>query len=219
MTTLQIADNIFPQLQLQDSVEKALQLMNDFKVSHLPVVAEEKFLGLIDEEDLTDEDKNVSLEAFQPNFIQASVNANLHFLKAASICTLYKLNLIPVINESNELAGTISSAALINALGNFTGSSENGAIIVLEIERMRFVISEINSIIESDGATLLHLNVATMPVAHLLEVTLQINKKEVSTIIATFERYEYTVTFYSGEELFENEININYNNLMNYLDF
>jgi hypothetical protein len=46
---------------------------------------------------------------------------------------------------------------------------------------------------------------------------LQINKKEVSTIIATFERYEYSVSFYSGEELFENELSSNYNNLMNYL--
>jgi hypothetical protein len=50
-----------------------------------------------------------------------------------------------------------------------------------------------------------------------LEVTLQINKKEISTIIATFERYEYSVSYYSGEELFENEISLNYNNLMNYL--
>jgi hypothetical protein len=71
--------------------------------------------------------------------------------------------------------------------------------------------------VESDGATILHLNVAPHILSHLLEVTLQINKKEISTIIATFERYEYSVTFYSGEELFENEISTNYNHLMNYL--
>ena len=220
MTTLQIADNIFPTLQLQDSVEKALHLMNEFKVFHLPVVAEEKFLGLVYEEALVDhENSNVTLENFQSLFIQSSVNVNLHFLKAASLYNLYKLSMIPVINENNELAGTISAAALINAIGNFCGSSEKGAIIVLEIERTRFAISEINSIIESDGATLLHLNVSSLPVHNLLEVTLQINKKEVSIIIATFERYEYSITFYSGEELFENEINTNYHNLMNYLDF
>lgn len=220
MTTLQIADNIFPQLHLDDSVEKALQLMNDFKVSHLPVVSEEKFLGLVYEEELVDEEeRNVILETFQSHFIQSSVNVNVHFLKAAALYNLYKLSMIPVVNENNELAGTISSAALIRALGNFCGSSEYGAIIVLEIERTRFAISEINSIIESDGATILHLNVSSLPVIHLLEVTLQINKKEVSTIIATFERYEYSVTFYSGEELFENDIDINYQNLMNYLDF
>ena len=46
MTTLQLIDNALPQLQLQDTIAKALQLMRDFKVTHLPVVSEEKFLDL-----------------------------------------------------------------------------------------------------------------------------------------------------------------------------
>ena len=103
-------------------------------------------------------------------------------------------------------------------MGNFCGSSEFGAVVVLEIPRTRFAISEINSVIESDGATILHLNVTPHPVPDLMEVTIQINKKEIATIIATFERYDYSVSYYSGEELFENELSVNYNNLMNYLD-
>lgn len=219
MTTLQLADNIFPLLKLKDSVETVLHLMNDHKTSHLPVVSDGKFLGLISEEDLVDEiNKDTTLDVFQTNFITAAVNARFYFLKAATIYNLYHTNVIPVINEDNELLGTISSKALITEMGNFCGSSEFGAMVVLEMERARFVISEINSIIESDGATILHLNVTPHPVPNLLEVTLQINKKEIATIVATFERYEYTVSYYSGEELFENEINTNYNNLMNYLD-
>jgi len=219
MTTLQLADNIYPLLKLKDSIETALHLMNDHKTSHLPVVADGKFLGLISEEDLVDqENKNTTLDVYQTNFITAAVNAKFYFLKAATIYNLYHTNVIPVINENNELLGTISSKALITEMGNFCGSSEFGAMIVLEMERSRFAISEINSIIESDGATILHLNIIPHPVPDLLEVSLQINKKEVATIIATFERYEYSVVYYSGEELFENEININYNNLMNYLD-
>ncbi|HSV10167.1 MAG TPA: CBS domain-containing protein [Hanamia sp.] len=217
MTTLQLADNIFPSLHLQDTVAIALKLMNDFKTSHLPVVSDEKYLGLIADEDLIDENKNSTLEVFQADFIPASVNAGFHFLKASTINNLYQTNLVPVVNDHNELMGTISSGALITALGNLCGSSEFGAIVVLEIERTRYAISEINSIVESDGAIIVHLNVSPLPVSDLLEITLQINKKEISTIIATFERYEYSVSYYSGEELFENEISTNYNNLMNYL--
>jgi predicted transcriptional regulator len=218
MTTLQLADNIFPLLKLKDSVGMALQLMNDYKTSHLPVVSEEKFLGLISEEDLADEpNKNTSLDVYQTNFITAAVNEKFNFLKAASIHNLYHTNVIPVINENNELLGTISAKALITEMGNFCGSSEFGAIVVLDIERSRFAISEINSIIESDGATILHLNVTPHSVPAFLEVTIQINKKEIATIIATFEKYDYIVSYYSGEELFQNELNLNYNNLMNYL--
>ncbi|MEO8821200.1 MAG: CBS domain-containing protein [Ginsengibacter sp.] len=219
MTTLQLADNIYPLLKLKDPVSTALRLMSEYKTNYLPVVSDGNFLGLIGEEDLVDEeDKNVTLDVFQTNFIPAAVNADFYFLKAATIYNLYHSNVIPVINEKNELLGTISSKVLITELGNFCGSSEFGAIVVLEIERSRFAISEINSIIESDGATLLHLNVSPHPVPDLLEVTLQINKREIATIVATFTRYEYSVSYYSGEELFANEISTNYSNLMNYLD-
>ncbi len=219
MTTLQLIDNTIPQLRLKDSVAKALQLMNDFKITHLPVVSEEIFLGLISEDDLIDEvNKNAAIEFFQNNFIPAAVNANQHFLKAVSIFNLYQTNIIPVINEANEFMGSIRGYALLNALGNFCGANEYGALVVLEMERSRFAISEINSIVESDDAIILHLNISPLPSSQLLEVTLQINKKEISTIIATFERYEYSVVFYSGEELFENDISANYQNLMNYLD-
>jgi acetoin utilization protein AcuB len=68
MTTLQLIDNTIPQLQIHDTLAKALQLMNDFKLTHLPVVSNEKFLGLISEEDLLDEEnKKVTIGFFQLN--------------------------------------------------------------------------------------------------------------------------------------------------------
>jgi hypothetical protein len=50
-----------------------------------------------------------------------------------------------------------------------------------------------------------------------MEVTIKLNKLEVSDIVATFQRHEYNVKYYFGEELFENELKTNYDNLMNYL--
>ncbi|HEV2832424.1 MAG TPA: CBS domain-containing protein [Hanamia sp.] len=219
MTTLQLIDNTIPQLQLHDTVVKALQLMSDFKITHLPVVSQEKFLGLISEEDLLDKkDKKATIEIFKEDFIPASVSASQHFLKAVPIYNLYRTNIVPVINETGEYMGTIRGFDLVNALGNFCGANEFGALVVLEVEPTHLAISEINSIVESDGATILHLNISPMPPSPLLQVTLQINKREISTIIASFERYEYSVAYYSGEELFENDLSTNYQNLMNYLD-
>jgi acetoin utilization protein AcuB len=63
MLTKDLINNNIPRLQLQDSVGKALQLINDFRISHLPVVSEETFLGLISEDDLLDaEDENYLLK-------------------------------------------------------------------------------------------------------------------------------------------------------------
>lgn len=219
MTTLQLIDNSVPQLTSEDTVTKALQLIADFKCTHLPVVDKEKYLGLISEDDLLDKNKpGATIELLLPDLVPAKIPVTQHFLKAVPVCNLYQTNVIPVINETEELLGCIRSFGLMNALGNFCGANEFGGLIVLEMEPSRLAISEINSIVESDGATILHLNISPIATAQMLQVTLQINKREISTIIASFERYEYSVVYYSGEELFENDLATNYQNLMSYLN-
>ncbi len=219
MLASQLNNNIIPQLKLDDTVDKALQLINDFKVSHLPVVSEEKYLGLISEDDLLDADnKKMHIQLLQDDFIDISINENEHFLQAVNISNQYQTSVVPVVNLEKEFLGSISGQNLLRTLGTFSGAQEIGGIIVLEMERSQFIISEISRIVESNEATILHLNTTIQPETGLLTVTIHINKKELSMVVAAFERYEYDVTYYFGEEKFENEIHSNYRHLMNYLD-
>lgn len=219
MLAIELNNNIIPQLQLEDTVGKALQLINDFKVSHLPVVSEEKFLGLISEDDLMDADnKKMHIQLLQDEFIDISIKENEHFLQAVNISNEYQTTVVPVVNEEKEFLGSISGQSLLRTLGNFSGAQVIGGIIVLEMERNQLAISEISRIVESNEATILHLNSTIQPETGLLTVTIHINKKEVSMVVAAFERYEYDVIYYFGEEKFENEIHSNYRHLMNYLD-
>ena len=219
MLAIELNNNIIPQLRLEDTVGKALQLINDFKVSHLPVVSEEKYLGLISEDDLLDADnKKMHIQLLHGEFIDVSIKENQHFLQAVNISNEYQTSVVPVVNEENEFLGSISGQNLLRILGNFSGAQEIGGIIVLEMERSQFTISEISRIVESNEATVLHLNTTIQPETGLLTVTIHINKKEVSMVVAAFERYEYDVIYYFGEEKFENEIHSNYRHLMNYLD-
>ncbi|MEO6455674.1 MAG: CBS domain-containing protein [Ginsengibacter sp.] len=219
MLAVELNNNNIPHLELHDTVAKALQLFSDFKVSHLPVLDEEKFVGLISEEDLLDvHNKNMEIELLQRDFIAASIYENDHFLKAVNISNQFQTTIIPVINFDKELIGTISSQTLLKALGHFSGSEEIGGIIVLEMEKNQFTISELSRIVESNGAQVQHLNTSLQPDTGLLRVTIQVNKKDLSALVASFERYEYSVIHYFGEEKFENEIHSNYRHLMNYLD-
>jgi hypothetical protein len=86
------------------------------------------------------------------------------------------------------------------------------------MERVHFSISEISRIVESNDCTILHLNTTTDAVTGILTVTLHINKKEISALLATFERYEYNVLHQFGTKIFDDTSDINYRNLMNYLD-
>jgi len=219
MLTIELINNNIPRLQLQDTVWKALQLMKDFRVTHLPVVAEEKYLGLVSEEDLLDNEiEKMPIELMQESFINASVHENEHFLNAVKFTNEFDTTVVPVINEEKELEGVITTTELLKALGNFSGTDELGGVIVLEMERSQFSISEISRIVESNDSTILHLNTTMHPETGMFTVTLHINKKEIANIVATFERYDFDVIYYFGNEQFENEIHTNYRHLMNYLD-
>ncbi len=219
MLAQELLNNNLPQLKLTDTVSTALHFMSDFKIAHLPVVSDEKYLGLISEDDLMDEeDQKIAIGFFQNDFMPVSVMSTKHFLNAVSVSNHFQTTIVPVVTESNEFIGSIGAQQLLAAIANFSGANETGAVIELEMERSRFSISEISRIVESDGAVILHLNVIEKPELALLVVTITLNKKEISTIIAAFERYDYTISYYAGEELFENQIDINYKHLMNYLD-
>ena len=219
MLTVELINNNIPRLQLEDTVAKALQLINDFRLTHLPVVSEDKYLGLISEDDLLDaEDDKHTIEYLQKNFIQVSVQDNVHFLNAVNCSNQYETNIVPVINLTNDFAGVVTATDLLKAIGNFAGGNEIGGLIVLEMERTQFGLSEISRIVESNECTILHLNSTVHPDTGMLTVTLHLNNKEISAIVSTFERYDYDVIYFYGNEKFENEIHTNYRHLMNYLD-
>jgi CBS domain-containing protein len=219
MLNNELINHAIPQLQLQDSISRALQLIQEYRLTHLPVVSGNKYLGMIGEDDLFDAgQENSSIGILQDNFITMAVREEEHFLTSLNCFNLFETNIVPVINQQNELMGIITATDLLKALGSYSGSNEMGGIIVIEMDRSRFAISEISRIVESNDATILHLNTTFNAENSLLTVTLQLNKKEIATIVSSFERYEYTIVNYFGDEKFENEIHSNYRHLMSYLD-
>ncbi len=219
MLTAELINDNIPRLQLQDTVGKALRLINDYRVTHLPITVEDKFLGLISEDDLLDaDDEKLTMEVLQEHFNLSYVKENVHFLNAVNYSNQYQTSIVPVVQQGNELVGVITIVDLLKTIGNFSGANEIGGIIVMQMERSQFAISEISRIVESDDATILHLNTILHPDTGLLTVTLHLNKKETTAIVAAFERYEYDVIYNFTDEKFEDNIGTNYRHLMNYLD-
>lgn len=208
-----------PTLSLGDTVLQALQLMADYHVGHLPVIAEEKFLGLVSEDRLLNiEDEQLLLEKFQSDFLSLAVNGNLHFIEAIRLTNEYGLSIMPVVDDDSEWIGAIASADLLRNVGRMYGMDEPGGIIVLELEKREFAFSQISKLVETNDAHITQLNTYFDNNLGVLLVTLKINKLEISDIVATFQRYDYSVKYYFGEELYENELKSNYDHLMNYLN-
>ena len=218
MLNIQLISSSLPVLSLSDTVYHAQQLMADYHLMQLPVTNHETYIGLISEDDLLNSQDDQTLEHLEPLFLKLSVKASSHFVEAVQLCNSYGLSVIPVVEKEMEWAGAISASDLLKYLGRMTGTDEPGGIIVLELEKANFSFSEICKLVETNDAQITQLNTFFDTQLQLLYVTIKLNRFEVSDIVATFQRYEYTVKYYFGEELYENELRINYDHLMNYLN-
>ena len=207
-----------PTLNLEDQVAQALELMSEFHVSQLPVVANDKYLGLVFEDDLMNVDENAALKSLDTHFSKVSANANTHFIESVQTVNDYNLSIVPVVDKENEFIGVIATDTLLRELGKITGASEPGGVIVLEMEQRNFSFSELSKLVETNDAQITQLNTHWDSNSSSFLVTLKINKFEISDIVATFQRYEYQVKYYFGEELYVNELKSNYDHLMNYLN-
>ncbi|HVG13061.1 MAG TPA: CBS domain-containing protein [Flavisolibacter sp.] len=216
MLTRDLISNSIPYLHLHDKVYHALQLMNDYHVAHLPVVAEETYLGIISEELLLHSDDEQFLSELPISDGGTVVQGNDHFLKAIQIAVQYKLSIVPVLQEK-QMLGIVTYNDLLRNTSDFMSLNDPGGLIVLEIEGKDYSLAEINRIVESNDAQITQVNTYLDPASSTTQVTIRVSKLEVSDIISTFQRYEYSVKYYFGEELYENELRSNYDNLMNYL--
>lgn len=216
MLTRDLISNSIPYLHKDDKVYHALQLMNDYHVAHLPVVDNESYLGIISEEQLLQSDDQLNISQLQVSDHTTSVQAGDHFLKAIQMAVINKLSIVPVVQEK-KLLGIVTYNDLLRNASDFLSLSQPGALIVLELDTKDYSFNEINRIVESNDAQITQLNTFTDPENGGTQVTIRVNKLEVSDIISTFQRYEYNVKYYFGEELYENELRTNFDNLMNYL--
>lgn len=207
-----------PTLTLNDSVFQALELMSEYHITQLAVVVGDKYQGLVFEEDLMNVDNTSLLETIHSHFSKVSVRAHTHFIESIQTANDYNLTIIPVIENENDFLGVIPATELLKQLGKITGASEPGGLIIIEMDQRNFSFAEISKLVETNDAQITQLNTYWDNNLEAFFVTLKINKFEISDIVATFQRYEYEVKYYFGEELYENELKDNYDHLMNYLN-
>lgn len=218
MLASQIIHSGFPAINLFDKISLALQLMDEYDVLHLPVLSEEKYTGLISKDDLLDADERNQVATMESSLQKVSVKGDEYFLSALRIIADHELSLLPVVTGQSELSGVITARDLLRRLSSFVGNDDKGGIIVLETEKRNFSFGEVNRLVETNDAYITQLNTCTEPDTGLVVVTLKVNKIEVSDIVATFQRYDYAVRYYFGEETYTNELKENYNHLLSYLN-
>jgi acetoin utilization protein AcuB len=207
----------YPVLNTADKFYTVLQFMDDYEVQHLPVEVDGKFAGLVAKADLLDENDASTVATLENQLAREAVFEDAHFTEAIKIAVRHQLSIIPVITRGQKLTGAIHMNELLRAVSVFMSVEEPGGMIVLEMDKRHFSFGEISRLIETNDAYVTQLNTSVEPETGMITVTLKINKHEISDIVATFQRYEYNVLYYFGEQAYENELKQNYDLLMAYL--
>ncbi|HET6245508.1 MAG: CBS domain-containing protein [Bacteroidetes bacterium] len=208
-----------PPLKTSDTGLKALTWMEEFKVSHMPIVNNVDFLGMISDADILD--MNAPEEAIGTHNLSLSrpfVYENEHIYEVIKL--IYKLNLtlLPVLDKDNRFLGTISMNQLIKSFAEMSAIKDPGGIVVLEMNPNDFTLSEIARIVEGNDGKILSSYITSSVDSNKLEVTLKINRTDLSAILQTFIRYNYTIQASFHQSEFIDEMKDRYDSFMNYLN-
>lgn len=219
MKASEIISEVIPPLVHTDSGEKALLWMDEFQVNHLPVLKNGNFVGVLSESELLDQvDLEPTLDALFQHLPRPFVFADAHLFDILKHFSLFKLTALPVLDRQEQYLGVISSQDLLQLLAQSTGVKEIGSVLVLEMDANNYALSQIAQIVESNQAKILNLFVNSEPDSTKIQVSLKINQQNLSSIIRTFERYDYNVLASYQADDQHNELQERYDELMLYLN-
>lgn len=208
-----------PVLVPNDKVYNALNMMDNFGVSHLAIVKDGQYMGLISEEQLY-QITNPNTEISECNFVErdSRVFSNQHIFDVLSVVSKHKLTVVPVLNEDLKYIGSIMSCDLLSKFNELFCIDLPGTIVVLELNVIDYSLSQISQIVEYNNSKILSLYISRDSDSRKMDLTLKIESDYIISVLESFNRYNYIVKFiFSSDAPTKDIYDDRYNNLMNYL--
>lgn len=219
MTIAEIINHDLPVLKPSDTVGNALNWMEENRIGQLVVVDAGKYAGIVSEDILMDYDEDMQLADVMLQFSEINLFDYQHIYESLGLISKYNLQLIGVIDEEESFVGIITASEVYTKFGELLGSQEPGAVLVISIKNRDYSLSEISRLVESDNAKILssYFTGNTYLSNDSASLTLKINRESITSVIATLERFGYTVEASYAHEPVESIEQERYNMLMKYL--
>jgi acetoin utilization protein AcuB len=216
ITSRKLLTSEIPTLSAHDEPMNALDLMDQFRISHLPVIENGKLLGLISEDALMDLESLQGDPAGLP-LVRSQVLPDTHILDILKIASEQRLSIVPVVDAENNYLGSIRLEDLVEQMSEMQGANQRGGIIVLEMWEKDYSMQQISRIIEENDAKILSTSVSPGE-SGKIEVNLKINQPDLNAIISSFERFGYQVKASYQESAYTEDLRKRYDELMRILN-
>ncbi len=219
MRAADLITHTVPVLKKTDTGIFALQTMSDHHLSQLPIVQENKLLGLVREEDILNHHNNdAKLLEMKLKLTKPFIHDFEHIFEVLKVASELKLKVIPVVDKEEVYLGCILLEDLMNYFARDTDILEPGAIIVLELALSDYSLSDIARIIEQENAKILCVFAGTDKEKTKIEITIKVSVSDIQAITQSLQRHNYVIKdSYQEPEYFE-DMKDRYESLMDYLD-
>lgn len=199
------------------SAKQLLEIVQENKLTHLPMFDGLNFVGNISEEDLIElshENEQVDYSSYLENFFLSESST---LLEAVQMMYANQSNILPIINEQSRYVASITENDIIGAFASFPFVSSEGVSMLVSISEKDLSITAISNIIEGNNGKILGLMIVGNKEDRVY-VLLKFSTSNLLAIGETFERYGYQVIqkFYNDEkqELLQNR----YAQLLKYMN-
>ena len=202
-----------------DDGNRALELMNLYRVNHLAVVKNDFYLGVVSDKEINNWNSlDEYIEEHLPNLASPHVIYNQHLFDIIEVLEKNNLSVVPVLDENKQYKGVITNRKLLYTIANSAAIQSVGGVIVLQMNHNDYSLTEISNIIENNDAKILSTYVTSTPESTKMELTIKINKTEITPIIKDLERYEYSIVASYKEDDEDVDFLERYEQLMRFLN-
>ena len=220
MLAREIISDVIPSLRVSDNGQKALNWMEIFRISHLPVVDNHTYLGLIADKTIYDLNLNDELmDNCRDHMMSPHVHSNQHIYEVVSLVSELKLSVVPVLDNDHQYLGVITVNDLAHKFADLVAVKEPGGVLVLDLNPFDYSLSEIARIVEGNDAKILSFYVSKAQNSKEITVTLKVNQMDLSGIIQTFVRYNYSIrSVFMDESVLKHMYDDRFEMFMKYLN-
>ena len=181
-------------LHPDDNGNRALELMNQFRINHLCVIKNNFYLGILSDKEINNWDsKEEFISEHLPNLAAPYVLYNQHLFDIIEVLEKNNLSVVPVLDEDQQYRGVITNRKLLYTIAKSAAIQSLGGVIVLEMNSNDYSLTEIASIIEGNNCKILSSYITSKPNSTKIEITIKVNKTDITSIIKDFNRHNYVV--------------------------
>ena len=219
MLALELISQQLPPLKSDESGEKALRFMEEFKVTHLPVIDGNDYLGMVAEEDILDSnERQLPVTEYLNEHRRPYVTDEQHIYNVLRTINSAEVSCIAVLESNGDFLGSISLKDLLQKFDDLAAISQSGGIIVLEIAQTDYSLAKIAHVIESNDAKILSSYIGSTPHNNQIELTLKIDREELAPVLQSLERHEYNVVGSYQEKQQIDDLRDRYDSFMRYIN-